>query len=615
MGHRSVLSPGWLLGLVAPLLVAACGGGDDPKPGVHGGDAGAGAGGEPAGSAGAAHITPQGRTIGPKGGVVLSDDGLLKLTIPPGALDRGTPISITAVDAEDSTAAVLDTTLRGAYRFEPDGTEFAEPATVEYTLEDFVTHDDDGAATLPMIVVTTESAGEVEATDALALDVNLDTNQALLTAPLSHFSQMAMNELGPGLDTLFFYVTVYPKPPKTSELGTDYGVGLFVHTKHALARTSMLTYDDESSNLDYSEGPDPYEIAAFGSNGSEPGRDIVPVGTYSCSEVGAATFSAHLRTDPLHFLPLLSVGRQGDGKPKGVAVDVFAPPALYDITITSELTCSEAGTTPGGMDGPPYSGLVDYQLHLEERQFDTTSSGARLNGAFYGGGAAQADFDAWVERKRRQLGLMDDREPSGVCRAVSPDDALLDNGLPPSNTVTHVASGAADVLAFSFPDTEQAEPALLAWLAPGRGYRGALEPPAVVEPSASGIEVFLPAGAVTPSIALPGWDPAIWQGFASFRGEDGFEITWDAELVQADHVHARIIGYSDAGYKMTECFAEVADQQLMIPIQTISDTFVPALNEEVPTLEVHMYSGRRTGVAYDGRALEGLVSHDTKLRY
>jgi hypothetical protein len=258
-----------LLGIVVPLLVAACGGDDDSfNPAAQGGEAGADSGGEPAGTAGAGDTTPQGKVIGPKGGVVLSDDGLLTLTIPPGALDRGTPISITAVAADESTATLVDTTLRGAYRFEPDGTEFAEPATVEYTLVDLVAGDDDGAATLPMIVVTTESSGVVETTDAQALDVNLDTNQALLSIPLSHFSQMAMNELGPGLDTMYFYVTVHPKPPKTSELGTDYGVGLFVHTKHALARSSMLTYDDESSNLDYSEGPDPYEIAAFGSNGS-----------------------------------------------------------------------------------------------------------------------------------------------------------------------------------------------------------------------------------------------------------------------------------------------------------------------------------------------------------
>jgi hypothetical protein len=155
--------------------------------------------------------------------------------------------------------------------------------------------------------------------------VNLDTNQALLSVPLSHFSQMAMNELGSGLDTMYFYVTVHPKPPKT----------------------------------------------------------------------------------------------------------------------------------PSGMDGPPYSGLVDYQQLLEEKQFGTTSSGALLEAAFYGGGAAQTDFDAWVARKRRQLGIMDDREPSGVCRAVSPDDALSDDLRPPTDTVTHVAAGAADVVAFSLPDTEQ----------------------------------------------------------------------------------------------------------------------------------------------------------------
>lgn len=58
-----------------------------------------------------------------------------------------------------------------------------------------------------------------------------------------------------------------------------------------------------------------------------------------------------------------------------------------------------------------------------------------------------------------------------------------------------------------------------------------------------------------------------------------------------------------------------AVEQLMIPIQTISDTFVPALDEEVPTLEVHMYSGSRAGVVYDGRTLEGIALRDTRLRY
>lgn len=44
--------------------------------------------------------------------MVLSDDGILRLTIQPGALDRAVPISITALDADDSTAALIDTKLR-----------------------------------------------------------------------------------------------------------------------------------------------------------------------------------------------------------------------------------------------------------------------------------------------------------------------------------------------------------------------------------------------------------------------------------------------------------------------------------------------------------------------
>jgi hypothetical protein len=98
-------------------------------------------------------------------------------------------------------------------------------------------------------------------------------------------------------------------------------------------------------------------------------------------------------------------------------------------------------------------------------------------------------------------------------------------------------------------------------------------------------------------------------------GPKGGEVTWDAALIQADHVHAVIIGYSDAGSKFTECFAEPADQQLLIPQQAIDDTYVPPLNEEVPSLELYMHSGRRTGAVYDGRTLEGMAWRSTNLRY
>lgn len=71
----------------------------------------------------------------------------------------------------------------------------------------------------------------------------------------------------------------------------------------------------------------------------------------------------------------------------------------------------------------------------------------------------------------------------------------------------------------------------------------------------------------------------------------------------------------DAGSKYAECFTELADQQLLIPQQIINDCYVPPANEEMPELEVHMFSGRRTGVVYDGRTLEGIVRRDTLLLY
>lgn len=68
----------------------------------------------------------QGTEVGPRGGVVMSDDGRLTVEIPAGALDKTIDISIHAVEDGPGGTAVR------AYAIEPLGTALVLPARVEY---------------------------------------------------------------------------------------------------------------------------------------------------------------------------------------------------------------------------------------------------------------------------------------------------------------------------------------------------------------------------------------------------------------------------------------------------------------------------------------------------
>jgi hypothetical protein len=65
-----------------------------------------------------------GETVGPRGGVITSDDGRVSLEIPEGALDSDVAITIEVVD--DAPAGVIGT----VYAIEPAGLAFARPATL-----------------------------------------------------------------------------------------------------------------------------------------------------------------------------------------------------------------------------------------------------------------------------------------------------------------------------------------------------------------------------------------------------------------------------------------------------------------------------------------------------
>ncbi len=71
-----------------------------------------------------------GTSVGPRGGVVVSDDGLFSLEIPAGALDQDVDITVDEVACEQATA------IGPCYEVGPVGMPLLYPGTVVYTLDD-----------------------------------------------------------------------------------------------------------------------------------------------------------------------------------------------------------------------------------------------------------------------------------------------------------------------------------------------------------------------------------------------------------------------------------------------------------------------------------------------
>ena len=86
--------------------------------------------------------SPVTKTIDASGGSITSPDGVLKLTIPPGALSVATNISIQPVTNE------VPVGLYNAYSLTPNGQQFQKPVTLEfhYSDQDMDTVDPEGLA-------------------------------------------------------------------------------------------------------------------------------------------------------------------------------------------------------------------------------------------------------------------------------------------------------------------------------------------------------------------------------------------------------------------------------------------------------------------------------------
>lgn len=178
-GNRAVRrrAIGWWLvrsaAAALPFAAAACGGDGAAGPGKHTPPQTTAVGT----STGAAAT----QTIGPTGGSLTSGDGLLRVTIPAGALASATNVTIEPI------TALAPLALGAAYRLGPAGLEFASPVSIAF-------HYDESqlVGTTPELlwIVSQDSTGAWPYVSAVVLDTTAKT----LTVQSTHFSDWSTIE-------------------------------------------------------------------------------------------------------------------------------------------------------------------------------------------------------------------------------------------------------------------------------------------------------------------------------------------------------------------------------------------------------------------------------------
>lgn len=121
----------------------------------------------------------QGETVGPRGGVVMSDDGRVTLDIPEGALTEDVEVTIEVVDADVNSGTAV-------YAIEPANFALLRPATLSYDLAaDYEDRSLDlSAADMNNLVLVTEKSGRWQAMS----DRDLDVDAGILSASVLFFS-------------------------------------------------------------------------------------------------------------------------------------------------------------------------------------------------------------------------------------------------------------------------------------------------------------------------------------------------------------------------------------------------------------------------------------------
>jgi hypothetical protein len=121
--------------------------------------------------------TADSETVGPRGGVVFSDDGRVTLEVPEGALGSEVEISIHRIDNGPENA------IGPTYEILPRGTTFSQPATLVYD----VAAGEEMDVPMESVTVVTEGNG---GWNKLA-DIDADLEEQVIYASVLYLSRYA----------------------------------------------------------------------------------------------------------------------------------------------------------------------------------------------------------------------------------------------------------------------------------------------------------------------------------------------------------------------------------------------------------------------------------------
>lgn len=157
---------------IALLGCAACGGGGNGTPD----------------STSTPAITPAvAASPTPEGSTLTSDDGMLTLLIPDGAVPAGTEVTITHVAAGELPSDLQELIgSGGGYRLEPDGLTFEMPVTATLTIDRAELDESDDGSAAYVIVSYNETEGRELLDSETYYTLGEDTVE--VTAKLAHFS-------------------------------------------------------------------------------------------------------------------------------------------------------------------------------------------------------------------------------------------------------------------------------------------------------------------------------------------------------------------------------------------------------------------------------------------
>ncbi|GEM_PF-4279007 len=306
-------------------------------------------------------------TIGPEGGTVTSSDGLLKLTIPEGALATPTEITITKLaiaDIDESIREAFD--IHGHYKLEPDGQQFNLPVTVALTYPG-ANSASNQEIEVPQAFILHKSGQAISLPETQEVALDADAGTVTVSAQISSFSQVWDNLPRDGSLRVRFSGV-----PNTALVGSGFAASATVSS----SATSKISIDQAIATLegarpvfnsDLENTDDKYNLGAFSPNNA---RTVTESASFGCSASGTGLFLGKVEFNNYDLFQMLTL--------EGALLAGFDGPTstIYTSRARRAVACINGTGGDSGTDGnttdpgtPTPSGVIGLNLSTSAMSF------------------------------------------------------------------------------------------------------------------------------------------------------------------------------------------------------------------------------------------------------